>query len=219
MTWLTKTEFLQLRTVAQRLVNELNSGKWSIPAGSRPATSALKSARLKNVSVSFGAVFGSFNDLSKISANSNIEIIVPTSRYSASVAAIDLPVIRRMIYSVLVHECVHVAQRRVARAQFAEAVKLERTMSAIPAPSINDRFELYVGQPLEQEARAHQAVAEIFDDIGAGASRADFDAAWSTTQLCIRTESLIGPRASATRIVGAWWATTQALAWDIYQTL
>jgi hypothetical protein len=201
MAWLTKSEFLQIHTVAKRLIAELNANQWNIPAGNRPATAALKSARLKNVQVSLGAVFAPFHDLSKIVANSTIEIKVPNTGYRSALAARQLPIIRRMIYSVLVHECVHVAQRAVAPAQFAQATSLERQLRAIASPTPVDWFELYVGQPLEQEARAHQATAEIFDDLGSGSSRANFDLVWPKTQLHIRTEALIGPRARALPLV------------------
>lgn len=68
-------------------------------------------------------------------------------------------------------------------ATFNAALALEaKIMKKVGVPT-TDWFDLYIGQPLEQEARAVQAAAEVSSLIGSGAARPNFDAQLPNTEI------------------------------------
>jgi nitrite reductase/ring-hydroxylating ferredoxin subunit len=217
---LTRSEFIEIQKAAEVMTGELEQWKWDVAGRSSKACDVIYSERLSAIRVTMSAVTGRYSDVSLISGNSDITVTLPNQGYIAFRAKKqEIDAVRRMIYGLLVHECVHVVQKQDVPEDFKTSVAGEKVYFKINSPTHDQSFDLYVGKPLEQEARAHQAVAEIFDEYRNGLNRAEFDVAWASTQLFIRTEKLIGPRSAASPKMEAWWTATQALAWDIYQTL
>jgi hypothetical protein len=117
----------------------------------------------------------------------------------------------------LVHECTHEIQRATAPTEYAVALSLEAAFRAIPNQQLDDWFDLYIGQPFEQEARAAQAAAEVEELAGWAVSQSVFKRLLPNTEVWKRTDARIGGPGSASAKVNTWWAMWEALAWDTYR--
>jgi hypothetical protein len=118
-----------------------------------------------------------------------------------------------------VHEATHVLQRCDTPDTYAVACNLEGQLRAQGSATRSDYFDLYIGQPLEQEARAQQAAAEVSSEAGTSLAKNVFEAELTQTEVWSRTKARIGLPTARARKVKLWWRTWSAMSWDIYQSL
>ena len=165
---------------------------------------------------------GAFDDISLIKATSAISVQVPTGNFSASRATAARMQLREVLLGVVVHECTHVIQSQASLTDFARELALNAQYAAIatpPGPTQTEALTLYIGQPLETEARAAQGAAEIFARVGRGLPRTAFDEGLASTEVARRTVISIGPSTSADTAVSSWWSRWHDAAFAYYDRL
>jgi hypothetical protein len=211
-----KSELIECKTAASGIVATMDATNWNVSA-TLPKTS-FASARLAGMSITLSAVRGAYNDLSLINGNSGIRIGIPNQKVVPSrVTPTERRDIERVVFGVIVHECTHVIQANAAPAAFAIARTLENRLRALGTNSQpDDWYDLYIGQPFEQEARAGQAAAEVEELGGRNLTQPNFDKLLSTTEVFKRTASRIGAPGNCAPRITNWWQMWAALAWDAY---
>lgn len=214
MNKLTASERSEVRAVADLIVASLKLNNWNVLAWT---ASPLQSPRFAGSSVMLTGVPGRYNDMNLVKGNSNITIQVPNQGVLPSrVTLQELADLTRVVHGALAHECTHVLQSIASPATFAVAVALELQLRGTSGATQDDWFDLYVGQPLEQEARAVQAAAEVETLAGLGATRANFNAQLPHTEVWKRTALRVGGPVGFAAKVTSWWKTWAAMAYDAY---
>ncbi|MBK8176965.1 MAG: hypothetical protein IPK66_17415 [Rhodospirillales bacterium] len=210
-------EFKEGRRVVHEIMNDLKKKLWIISVGNDFANGIVKSNRLKKIQVTLAAIRGCYKDMSLIKATSAIEISIPNLRFVTSQFTNDeIAKISRVIFGVLIHEYTHKIQEKEMRKEFAYELKLQRKFNSITTPLPNDWFKLYVCQPLEQEARANQAAAEVWEMKGPRLTKPNFNAYLKKTEVWKRTQSQIGNASSPVWKIRRWWKAWAAMAWSTY---
>lgn len=213
----TKTELAECLQVSNAIVQFLGRKGWDWSLLPNFTAGRLVSTRLSGITVTLGAVRGSYRDIALIQGNSGIRIDIPKSGFRPSgYNQSEERAIRQVISGVLVHECTHVIQQQHLPATYAAALTLERQFHKIVNPSPDECFDFYIGQPLELEARASHAVGEVLDLAGTSVTQPLFEAKLQRTEIWRRTEASIGGPNSSAQKVRSWWVTWLAMAWDIY---
>lgn len=216
MPYLTPSEFSEIVAVADAIMRHLQALNWRpFPAPNFGA--ALTQRRLAGTSITLRAVLQPYHQVQYITADSGIALDIPNSRYVATAATSQqISDIRRVILGALVHEFIHRFQGEESPSVFAVQHASEARLHALSKPSADDWFDLYIGLPLELEARAGQAAAEAWCVLGAGQSEPILRAALSTTEVWSRTQGKISGATSPARVAG-WWGYWEALAWESYR--
>ncbi len=208
------TERLECLEISTEIMRFLVSSKWNILAWTQKQ---MTSSRLSTVRVSLAAKIGPYHDVSLVTANSNIDILLPNQKIIPSkISRKQVMDLTRVVRGVLLHECTHVIQRQESPVTFGVAMSLEKQLWAIKTPTQDNYFDLYISQPFEQEARAAQAAAEVEEIIGLGKTQDIFDGQLPNTEVYKRTEALVGGPHSPSARISAWWKTWSAMAYDEY---
>lgn len=216
MPYLTSAEFSEIVAVADTIMHHLRTSGWQfVPAPNVGA--ALTQSRLAKTTITLKAVRQPFDSVQHIEANSGILLDIPNLFYTPSSATPQrVADIRRVILGALVHEFIHRLQDQESPSVFAVQLASQNRLQAMSSRSPDDWFDLYIGLPLELEARAGQAAAEAWCVLGAGQSEPFLRAALSATEVWSRTQGKISGATSPARVAG-WWGYWEALAWESYR--
>jgi hypothetical protein len=214
---LSKNEFAECIQVSSDIIAFLKKSQWNWTTTPNFAANVLKSQRLSGVTITLGAVKGHYTKINLIKADSSIRINIPNQGFLPSrFSSIQECDIRRVISGVVSHECTHVIQEQHFPATYAANADRGKLFCKIYNPSHDDWFDFYVGQPLELEARANQAVAEVIEIAGHKIGKPDFELKLKQTEILQRTERQIGSICSQDRKVRFWWENWSVMVWDIY---
>lgn len=213
MARLTKTDILECGAVADKLVAELCAKGATVDLMSNFAEGLFSDPRFVKTSVRLGKTFKPFA-LTDVTANSNICVEIPTQGARPATFTAVAANLKRVIWGVVAHELTHVAQQGQDPTAFQAALVLKARFDQSPR-SPDDYFDLYIDEPLEQEARAIQGAAEVLSTGTACPDRAAFVAALALTEITKRTDAAIGPSQAPERV--RWWREYADQAWDAYQ--
>lgn len=127
--------------------------------------------------------------------------------------------LERVIYGALVHECTHLFQARNYSSAYNLTLPIVASTESLDTPptSPHDWLYRYYGQPLEQEAHAAQAAAEVECLAGSGENRTFFEVELTKTEVYRRIHAKM-PASSGFQI-SQWWDAWQDMAYEIYATL
>lgn len=132
-----------------------------------------------------------------------------------------IKIVRRVMFGILAHELTHKKQEVALQTACADASTLKEEVDKIISrgkPSVDEWMDFYIGNPLEQTARAAQAAAEVLNLWGRDLSKNEFYSELLNTEIWTHTVGQIGDDASSNIKVRSWWAIWKAMAWDIYGT-
>ena len=215
-------ELAECGRVVDAMLDHLLRTRWKPDTALNFANGAFSQPLLSGTRVALVRDLGAFDDVSLIKATSGISVQVPTAAFSASRAAAASTQLRQVLLGVVVHECTHVIQSQNSPTAFARELALKAQYAAIatpPGPTQTEALTLYIGQPLETEARAAQGAAEIYAREGRGLPRTAFDDGLASTEVARRTVTSIGPTTSDDPAVGSWWSRWHDAAFEIYDRL
>lgn len=211
---LTHCERTECRQLARDIVTVLTNNTWNVFAWQGKKMSC---ARLANTCITLAAVKGQYSDLSLVRGNSLITISVPNQCYRKTQVLPNFSNnLERVIFGILIHECTHVLQKKAAPTAFRVAKRNELFLSKIKNPTQQNKFDFYIGQPFEQEARAAQAAAEVELLVGLGVSQTCFEQILPSTEVYKRTEVSVGKLQNTIPSIAVWWEMWSAMAYDAY---